>query len=69
MPSFRVAAARLGSSIDLDQCRAIRSSPRIPTMERGDSAMSDGETFYLGLVIVAVLAFSVTLAWATLRNG
>jgi hypothetical protein len=31
--------------------------------------MSEGETFYLGLVILAVLAFSVTLAWATLRNG
>ena len=31
--------------------------------------MSHGEALYLGLVIVAAVAFSVTLAWASWRNG
>jgi len=31
--------------------------------------MSHGEALYLGLVIVAVVAFSVTLAWASWRSG
>ena len=31
--------------------------------------MSHGETLYLGLVIVAALAFTLTLAWASWRTG
>jgi len=31
--------------------------------------MSPGESLYLGLVILAMVAFIVTLAWATWRNG
>lgn len=31
--------------------------------------MLQGETLYLGLVILAVVAFVATLAWASWRNG
>lgn len=31
--------------------------------------MSQGETLYLGLVILAVVAFSATLAWVTWRSS
>ena len=31
--------------------------------------MWQGETLYLGLVILAVVAFVATLAWASWRNG
>jgi|GEM_PF-1753233 hypothetical protein len=31
--------------------------------------MTTGETLYLGLVIVSALAFALTLAWASMRNG
>ncbi len=31
--------------------------------------MSQGEAFYLGMVIVAAVLFALTLAWASWRNG
>jgi hypothetical protein len=31
--------------------------------------MSYGEALYLALVLAAAVAFSVTLAWASLRSG
>jgi hypothetical protein len=31
--------------------------------------MSNGEALYLTLVVVSALAFTVTLAWATLQDG
>lgn len=31
--------------------------------------MSEGETLYLGLVILSALAFALTLAWASWRTG
>jgi hypothetical protein len=31
--------------------------------------MSQGEALYLGMVLVATLAFALTLAWASWKNG
>jgi len=31
--------------------------------------MSQGEALYLGMVLVAAVAFALTLAWASWRNG
>jgi hypothetical protein len=31
--------------------------------------MSQGEALYLGMVVAAVLVFTVTLAWASWKSG
>jgi len=31
--------------------------------------MSQGEALYLGMVIIAVVVFTVTLAWASWKSG